>query len=208
MKVVVDYVHNLNLSFGLYTCAGNETCVGRRPGSLGFWRQDAESYASWGVDWVKMDWCHTSGLDPREPYPLMADALHRSSRHIALNLCEWGLESPWEWGFNVAQSWRMGHDHVGTWASTKAMIRASAGIPASGSGRPYGWNDMDMLQTGNGPQAAHANHRLANMTSDEYVTEFSMWAISASPLIVTTPIMNCSSGTCVPGLTAPQRKIL
>ena len=96
----------------------------------------------------------------------------------------------------------MGHDHVGTWASTKAMIRASAGIPASGSGRPYGWNDMDMLQTGNGLQAAHANHRLANMTSDEYVTEFSMWAISASPLIVTTPIMNCSSGTCVPGLTA------
>ena len=57
MKPVVDYVHSKGLSFGLYTCGGTETCVGGRVGSMGFWTQDANSYASWGVDWVKMDWC-------------------------------------------------------------------------------------------------------------------------------------------------------
>ena len=56
MKPVVDYVHSKGLSFGLYTCGGTETCVGGRVGSMGFWAQDANSYASWGVDWVKMDW--------------------------------------------------------------------------------------------------------------------------------------------------------
>merc|ERR1719272_1415040 len=63
------------------------------------------------------------------------------------------------------------------------------------SGKPFAWNDMDMLETGNYAQAAHANGRLSNMTATEYKTEFSMWAISASPLVVTTPIMNCSAGT-------------
>ena len=56
MKPVVDYVHSKGLSFGLYTCGGTQTCVGGRVGSMGFWTEDANSYASWGVDWVKMDW--------------------------------------------------------------------------------------------------------------------------------------------------------
>lgn len=56
MKVVVDYAHANNLSFGLYTCGGSETCVGGRPGSMGYWTQDAQVWAEWGVDWVKMDW--------------------------------------------------------------------------------------------------------------------------------------------------------
>ena len=148
MKVVVDYVHNLNLSWTLHVRGERDL-------------RGATARKSWLLAPRRGILCimggglgkdglvpHRSGLDPRETYPLMADALNRSSRHIALNMFQnGGLRAPWEWGFNVAQSWRMGHDHVGTWASTKAMIRASAGIPASGSGEPYGWNDMDMLQT-------------------------------------------------------------
>ena len=57
-------------------------------------------------------------------------------------MCEWGVEDPWTWGDNIAQSWRMAGDHTGNWDSTKSVIRASAAIPANGSGRPYGWNDV------------------------------------------------------------------
>jgi alpha-galactosidase len=79
MKPVVDYVHSKNLSFGLYTCGGTFTCVGGRPGSKDHWKQDADVFAEWGVDWVKMDWCNTQGArrgrgtasyDPKVPTAL------------------------------------------------------------------------------------------------------------------------------------------
>ncbi|CAE7526244.1 unnamed protein product [Symbiodinium sp. KB8] len=190
---VIDYAHSKGLAFGLYTSGGIFTCVGLRPGSEGHWSQDADSFASWGVDWVKMDWCNHGFEDPKTTYPLMSKALNASKRHIHFNMCEWGDENPWEWGDPIAQSWRMHGDHVGTWESTAEVIAASAAIPRQYSGRPYGWNDMDMLETGNGLRAAHANGKESNMTDDEWRTEFSMWAISASPLVVTTPIMNCTN---------------
>eukprot|EP01052_Picozoa_sp_SAG31_P042972 SAG31_NODE_7004_length_1822_cov_1.899013_1_plen_331_part_00 len=102
------------------------------------------------------------------------------------------------------QSWRTGDDHTGTWgghSGTKAVIRdSSAAIPAAYSGQPWAWNDMDMLQTGNTPQnAAEGTYGLfANMTFTEYQTEYSMWAISASHLIITAPIMNCSAAAPPP----------
>ena len=65
------------------------------------------------------------------------------------NMCEWGDENPWEWGYDCAQSWRMAGDHTPVWESTKKQIRLSAAIPAQYTGKPYGWNDMDMLETGN-----------------------------------------------------------
>lgn len=124
-------------------------------------------------------------------------------------MCEWGLEDPWTWGDSVAQSWRMAGDHTGVWSSTKSVIASSAAIPAVNSGRPYGWNDMDMLETGCYDQCAHANGRQANMTAAEYKTEFSMWALSASPLMFTSPIMNCSTApqpTCSLSLTQQLSK--
>ena len=141
-----------------------------------------------------MDWCNSQGEDIQTTYASMSKALNESGRAIHFNMCEWGKENPWEWGDKVAQSWRMSGDHTGVWSSTKAQIASTAAIPPSGSGRPFGWNDMDMLETGNYDQAAHANNRESNMTAEEYMTEFSMWAIAASPLTVTTPIMNCSQG--------------
>jgi len=194
LKPVIDHAHSKNLTFGLYTCGGTKTCVGGRPGSKDHWVQDANVWAEWGVDWVKMDWCNTAGMDPKKTYPLMSKALNNSGRHIHFNMCEWGKENPWEWGDECAQSWRESGDHTGIWSSTKTQIKLSARIPAEYTGQPYGWNDMDMLETGNYEQAAHANGKQSNMTATEYMTEFSMWAISASPLVVTTPIMNCSGG--------------
>ena len=215
MKPVIDYAHSRGVVFGLYTCAGTKTCVGGRPGSKDHWNQDATLWATWGVDWVKMDWCNTEGLVPQTTYPLMSRALNKTGRPIHLNMCEWGVNQPWEWGFDIAQSWRSTKDHVGIWSSTKDIISETAKIPPSGSGKPYGWNDMDMLETGNYAQAAHANGRESNMTAIEYKTEFSMWAIAASPLVVTTPIMKCSSKrvndnnvVCTPTITGLQKEIL
>ena len=208
MKPVVDYAHSKGLAFGLYTCAGTETCVGGRPGSKDHWQQDADVFAEWGVDWVKMDWCNTEGMDPVTTYPKMSAALNATGRPIHFNMCEWGDESPWKWGPRIAQSWRMAGDHHGTWDSTKSVIALSAAIPANYTGTPYAWNDMDMLETGNYAQAAHPSKSIPNMSPTEYKTEFSMWAINASPLLVTTPITNCSTGTCVPSLTDLQKEIL
>lgn len=208
LKPVVDYAHKRGLVFGLYTCAGTYTCVGKRPGSKDHWTQDAEVFAEWGIDWVKMDWCNTKGMDPAQTYPLMASALNKTGRHIHFNMCEWGYHAPWEWGPTIAQSWRATGDHTGTWASTKSIIEQRAAIPAELGGAPYAWNDMDMLESGNYAQAAHANMQEGNMTATEYKTEFSMWAIFASPLVVTTPLLNCSTGTCAASITDLQKEIL
>lgn len=192
MRPVVDYAHSRNLSFGLYTCAGTETCVGGRAGSKGHWEQDAQVFAEWGVDWVKQDWCNTDGMVPQEAYGNMSAAMNATGRPMAFNMCEWGVDNPWTWGNPIAQSWRMSGDHTAVWSSTKEIIAATAAIPAAFSGRPYGWNDMDMLETGCYEQCANGNNRRPNMTAGEYKTEFSMWAISASPLQITTRIMNCT----------------
>eukprot|EP00041_Stephanoeca_diplocostata_P025697 m.678461 g.678461 ORF g.678461 m.678461 type:complete len:505 (-) comp22804_c2_seq15:2838-4352(-) len=199
MKSVVDYVHSKGLAFGLYTCGGTYTCVGKRPGSRDHWVQDAEVFAEWGVDWVKMDWCNSQGEDPVQTYPLMSKAMNQTGRAMHFNMCEWGDADPWKWGPDIAQSWRMSRDHTGTWDSTMKQIRSTMAIPAIYSGKAYGWNDMDMLETGNYAQAAHANGKEGTMTAIEYKTEFSIWAIAASPLVVTTPIMNCSSPPPPPG---------
>eukprot|EP00658_Telonema_sp_P-2_P058724 TRINITY_DN4726_c0_g1_i4.p1 TRINITY_DN4726_c0_g1~~TRINITY_DN4726_c0_g1_i4.p1 ORF type:complete len:401 (-),score=73.61 TRINITY_DN4726_c0_g1_i4:40-1242(-) len=206
IKTVVDYVHDKGMDFGLYTCAGSHTCVGGRPGSKDHSTQDADVFAEWGVDWVKQDNCNTQGMGrPEDYYKLMSQALNATGRPICFAMCEWGQDNPWEWGGAIAQSWRMSGDHTGVWSSTKAIIRASAAIPSQYSGRPYAWNDMDMLETGNYEQAAHANGKESNMTSVEYKTEFSMWSISASPLVVTTPIMNCTPGNV--SKTAPWSSV-
>ena len=218
MKPIVDYAHSKGLTFGLYTCAGTKTCVGGRPGSKDHWTQDANVFASWGVDVVKMDWCNTQGMEPADTYPLMSAALNATGRHIHLNICEWGRDDPWEWGPKVAQSWRATGDHTPVWESTKEIIAQRTAVPPSLGGAPYAWNDMDMLETGNYAQAAHANGKQGTMSAAEYKTEFSMWAVLASPLVVTTPILNCSAtdqiggnftpSKCVPSLTPLQKEIL
>ena len=168
--------------------------MGGRPGSKDHWTEDANVFAEWGVDWVKQDNCNTAGMGkPEDYYKKMSAALNATGRPICFAMCEWGKDAPWTWGPKIAQSWRMHGDHTGVWTSTKSIIQASAAIPAANTGTPYAWNDMDMLETGNYAQAAHANGKESTMTATEYMTEFSMWAISASPLVVTTPIMNCSA---------------
>lgn len=192
IKALADYVHSKGLKFGIYSCAGSETCAGR-PGSRGYEYQDAMQYAKWGVDYLKYDWCNTEGYQTAEgAYMTMRDALYAAGRPIVFSLCEWGTYEPWKWGENVGHLWRTTgdiyncfdceYDH-GTWSSWGVLqiidmrkdIRQYAG--------PDHWNDPDMMEVGNG------------MTVSEDRAHFSMWAMLAAPLIAGNDLRNMTPET-------------
>src|ERR1051325_59333 len=105
MKPLADYVHSRGLKFGLYTDAGRRTCQGL-PGTYGSEDMDARTFAEWGVDYVKEDWCNAEGLDAPTQYAKFRDALPRSGRPIVFSICEWGSAGPWEWGVDyVKEDW-------------------------------------------------------------------------------------------------------
>jgi alpha-galactosidase len=179
MKALADQVHALGLKFGLYTCAGNYTCSSggrdhKIPGSFGHYQQDANSYASWGVDFVKMDWCNTNGLNPKVQYPEMTKALNATGRPIFFEMCEWGLDDPWLWATPVANQWRTTGDHHDNWASTSSVIQAQVGL-AQYSGRSA-WNYMDFIYTGGQGCANDPNKHCPGQTDTEYMTEFTFWS--------------------------------
>ena len=181
IRSLADYVHGLGLSFGIYTDAGTATCKGR-PGTLGHEKQDAKTYAAWGVDYVKEDWCHAEGLDPVKQYTKFRDALVHTKRPIVFSICEWGLNRPWEWAPGVGNLWRTTGDIKDTWASVLEILDQSA-QHASVAG-PGHWNDPDMLEVGNG-----------GMTADEYRAHFSLWAMMAAPLMAGNDLATMSDST-------------
>ena len=105
IKALADYVHSKGLKLGVYTDAGTLTCQ-KRPGSLNHELQDMKTYASWGVDYVKIDWCHAEGLDPEVQYAKFRDALAQAGRPIVFSICDWGVKAPWRWGPNTGNLWR------------------------------------------------------------------------------------------------------
>ncbi|HTS87803.1 MAG TPA: glycoside hydrolase family 27 protein [Gemmatimonadales bacterium] len=181
MKAVADYVHARGLRFGIYTDAGTNTCQGR-PGTLHHETIDARTYADWGVDYVKEDWCNARGLDAPTQYRLFHDALVATGRPIVLSICEWGSNHPWEWGAGIGHLWRTTGDIDDTWASMLTNAdRSSLHQAVAG---PGGWNDPDMLEVGNG-----------GMTDGEYRAHFSLWAVMAAPLIAGNDLRTMSDST-------------
>jgi len=191
MKALADYVHGKGLKLGIYSDAGNTTCAGR-PGSRGHEYQDALTYARWGIDYVKYDWCDTKGLDPASAYATMRDAIHRAGRPMLFSICEWGDNKPWEWAKDVGHAWRTTgdiypcwnceHSH-GSWSSLGVLpiLDKQAGLRRYAG--PGHWNDMDMLEVGNG------------MSEDEDRAHFSLWAMLASPLIAGNDLRTMSEAT-------------
>jgi alpha-galactosidase len=184
IKAVADYVHSLGLKFGIYSDAGAKTCQGR-PGGLGHEYQDALMYASWGVDYLKYDWCNTlDGQNAKASYANIRAALDASGRPIVLSICEWGKNQPWLWGQEVGGNlWRSTGDIQDRWGGQEkwgdgsccsngvlAIIDQQVGLQSYAG--PGHWNDPDMLEVGNG-----------GMTTTEYRSHFSLWAILAAPLI-------------------------
>jgi alpha-galactosidase len=177
MKALADYVHSKGLGFGLYSDAGTKTCAGR-PGSKGHEEQDAKTYASWGVDYLKYDWCHTEGQDTRDAYQRMSQALRATGRPIVFSICEWGSTRPWLWAPGVGHLWRATGDIQDCWDCGKSwggmgvshIIDLMADLyPYHGPGH---WNDPDMLEVGNGGLSLAENR-----------AHFSMWCLFAAPLM-------------------------
>jgi alpha-galactosidase len=184
IKTLADYVHSLGLKFGIYSDAGSKTCAGR-PGGLGHEYQDALMYASWGVDYLKYDWCNTlPGQDARASYANIRQALDASGHPMVLSICEWGTAKPWLWGAEVGGNlWRTTGDIQDRWEGAKEWSPGNCcnyGITAildqqvaiGSYAGPGHWNDPDMLEVGNG-----------GMNTTEYRSHFSLWAILAAPLI-------------------------
>ncbi len=174
MKGLADYVHAKGLKIGIYSSPGPTTCAGYI-GSYGHEAQDAKTFASWGIDYLKYDWCGASMLhgqqDEQALYQLMGDALLASGRQILYSLCQYGAVDVWTWAPDVGgNSWRTTGDISDRWNSM-ASIGFRQGVLAPYA-KPGHFNDPDMLEIGNG-----------GMTDTEYRTHMSLWSMLASPLL-------------------------
>ena len=184
MKALADYVHSKGLKLGIYSSPGPQTCA-RFEGSLGHEEQDAQTYADWGIDYLKYDLCSYGGVmrqqapdDPvaqnklmREAYEKMHQAILKTGRPMVYSLCQYGDDSVWDWGPSVgANLWRTTGDISANFDRMSLIGRSQAGL-AKFAG-PGHWNDPDMLEVGNG-----------RLTHDENVTHMTLWAMLAAPLI-------------------------
>ena len=191
MKALADYVHSKGLKIGIYSDAGNTTCAGY-PGSRGHEYQDALTYAEWGIDYLKYDWCDTENINPIGAYTTMRDALHTAGRPILFSICEWGDNKPWDWAQDVGHAWRTTGDiypcwdcelNHGSWSSWGVLPILDKQEKLRKFAGPGHWNDMDMMEVGNG------------MTEAQDRSHFSLWAIMNSPLIAGNDLRNMSDTT-------------
>jgi len=187
MKALADYVHARGLKFGVYSDAGTKTCQGR-PGSRGYEYQDARTYASWGVDYLKYDWCSHGTQNAEASYRLMRNALDASGRLITFSICEWGSNKPWLWAGGIGHLWRTTGDIQDCWDCKRDwggvgvvhILDLQVGLESYAG--PGHWNDPDMLEVGNG-----------GMTTGEYRAHFSLWAMLAAPLMAGNDLRTMTS---------------
>ncbi len=188
MKALADYVHSKGMKLGIYSSPGDQTCA-HFEGSLGHEQQDADLYASWGIDYLKYDLCGfrrkmqadapgdtaeaKSQQDKmmRDAYMKMHQALLKTNRPIVYSLCQYGWDAVWQWGPEVgANLWRTTGDVQANFPSIALIAQTQIGIGKYAG--PGHWNDPDMLEVGNG-----------KLTSDENRTHMGMWAMLAAPLL-------------------------
>lgn len=193
MKAMGDYLHSKGLKFGIYSDAGCKTCAGE-PGSLGHEYQDAKTYASWGVDYLKYDWCNTPDQNAIGSYRLMRDALREAGRPIMFSICEWGSNKPWNWAGEIGHLWRTTGDigcifdndkHYGEgyWNPLGVVQIVDLNEPLRKYAGPGHWNDPDMLEVGNG------------MSENEDRAHFTLWCMMAAPLILGNDVRDMSDAT-------------
>jgi alpha-galactosidase len=208
MKGLADYVHGLGLKIGLYSSPGPWTCGGCA-GSFDHEWQDAETYAKWGYDYLKYDWCsykpdmertrgnstnypaaaqswggfmpaNTAQAELIKPYELMHEALAAQKRDIVYSLCQYGMGDVWKWGDSVGgQCWRTTGDITDTWKSMSGI--GFKQDQAAPFAKPGNWNDPDMLIVG---QVGWGNLHPTRLSVDEQYTHISLWCLLASPLLI------------------------
>ncbi|MGH3768691.1 MAG: NPCBM/NEW2 domain-containing protein [Pseudonocardiaceae bacterium] len=179
---LAGYVHGKGLKLGIYESAGTATCQGL-PGSLDHETTDAQTFASWGVDYLKYDNCNNQGRPAPARYKAMGDALKATGRAIVYSLCNWGQENPWIFGPNVGASlWRTTGDIFDSWGSITGVLDQQAGLePFARQGQH---NDPDILEVGNG-----------GMTTTEYTAHFSLWSLLSAPLLLGNDLRSLNGTT-------------
>eukprot|EP01065_Artemidia_motanka_P037879 TRINITY_DN46782_c0_g1_i1.p1 TRINITY_DN46782_c0_g1~~TRINITY_DN46782_c0_g1_i1.p1 ORF type:complete len:417 (+),score=88.14 TRINITY_DN46782_c0_g1_i1:63-1253(+) len=185
LKELADYVHSKGMLFGTYTDRGTETCAGR-PAALGNEERDAQTYASWGVDYLKEDSCHasTDHQTAFRDYGKMRDALNKTGRPVLFSLCGW--ES---WyapvGASIGNSWRTGPDDT-NWAGILANIDIMPGLEKYAG--PGAWNDPCLL-------LSYTWEMKPRVTELQTRAQFSMWAVLASPLLISGNVLQMTAET-------------
>lgn len=187
MKALADHVHAKGLKLGIYSSPGPKTCAGYT-GSFQHEQQDAHTYAAWGVDYLKYDWCSYGDIaksmdleELQKPYRVMRAALDGCGRDIVYSLCQYGLGEVWKWGADVGGNlWRTSGDIGDTWDSVSSIGFAQDGKEACAG--PGHWNDPDMLVVGKvgwGPDV-----RATQLTPNEQITHITLWCLLAAPLLL------------------------
>lgn len=186
MKALADYVHSKGLKIGLYSSPGPKTCGGYE-GSFGHEKADAETYARWGIDYLKYDWCSAGAIykdqDMRPVYQVMGDALKAAGRPIVFSLCQYGRDDVWNWGAEVGgNSWRTTGDIGDNWKSMSTIGFKQLSIASYA--KPGHWNDPDMLEIGNG-----------GMSDEEYRTHMTLWSMLRAPLLAGNDVRSMNDTT-------------
>jgi alpha-galactosidase len=181
IKWLDDYVHSKGLKLGIYSSAGTKTCQGL-PASLHHEQADAKMYAKWDIDYLKYDNCYNQGEPYIKRYAAMGKALKSTGRPIVYSICEWGVKAPWQWAPKLGNLWRTTGDIRDSWQSMISILDQQVGLYKYAG--PGHWNDPDMLEVGNG-----------GMTTTEYKTHFSLWAMLAAPLMAGNDLRHMSPET-------------
>jgi len=189
MKALADYVHGKGLKIGIYSSPGPRTCQQRYAGSYQHEEQDAKTWAKWGFDYIKYDWCSYSDVEPnrdslpglQKPYNVMRAALDKLDRDFVLSLCQYGWGHVWTWGAHVGGNlWRVTGDITDSWASMSGIGFAQTGHEQYAG--PGHWNDTDMLVVGKVGWGQPV--RDSRLSPNEQLTHISLWALQAAPLII------------------------
>lgn len=205
MKSLVDYIHSKGLKVGIYSDAALQTCGGEF-GSLNYETIDALKYAEWGFDFLKYDYCGApNNVDTAIfRYKTMSDALNATGKNFYFNICEWGEREPWLWAANAGgHSWRVSFDSRDTWDHGKydgghCGVIQSIDIMKNLNyyAGPNQFNDADMMCVGlygNGkPSSANG---AKGMTDTEYQSQFSLWCMFATPLLISFDLSTINKTT-------------
>lgn len=211
IKAIADYVHAKGLKLGIYSDASPLTCEGYTA-SLNFEEQDAKTFASWGVDYLKYDYCNApeDSATAVARYKAIADALRKSGRDIVLGVCEWGRRKPWLWAAEAGgQLWRTTGDIRDKWINKEVNVpkdfewnwngiinTADENADLYSYAGPGRWNDMDMLLVGlYGKEGPSSTKGGIGCNDTEYQTQMSLWCMMASPLAATNDVRNMNDAT-------------
>lgn len=205
IKALANFLHERGMKLGIYSDAAQLTCAGYTA-SLNFEEQDAKTFAEWGIDYLKYDYCNApaDSNTAKQRYQKMAEALKKSGRPIVFGICEWGERQPWNWAASVGgQLWRTTHDIRDKWAKKPSekwglgildILETNAKLNEfAGPGR---WNDADMLVVGlYGKKGPSGDGGGIGCTDIEYQSQFSLWSMMCSPLYASNDIRNMNEAT-------------